>query len=56
MASHKSNALYCVCITIMSSCYGHDQLTGKDADMEKVLLSCDITTKVVVTRFIQDYC
>ncbi len=50
--------LFCVCVASVPSHYPcrpcvstprrRDQLTAKAADMEKALLSCDITTKVLV--------
>ncbi len=45
--SHESNAYSVFSITRvrMSPCV-RDQLNAKDADMEKVLLSCDVTCDV----------
>ncbi len=43
--------LFCVCASVSlryvvhTSLYLWDQLNAKDADMEKTMLSCDVTTK-----------
>ena len=50
VTSHKAMLVLCFhCTTLvhLTSCL-HDLLIAKEADMEKALLSCDITTEVIV--------